>query len=98
MDNFYKYDPNINTVARESPKFSFPQGKRYDKQNMQANTYSQYFYQSINKKKEGYSYSMGTAKRFAELKKESGIFKDRETDYSTIGQLPSYLKKNLKKK
>lgn len=31
MDNFYKYDPNLNTVARESPKFSFPQGRRNDK-------------------------------------------------------------------
>lgn len=31
MDNFYKYDPNLNIVARESPKFSFPQGRRNDK-------------------------------------------------------------------
>lgn len=31
MDNFYKYDPKINTIARESPKFSFPQGRRNDK-------------------------------------------------------------------
>jgi hypothetical protein len=31
MDNFYKYDPNLSTVARESPKFSFPQGRRNNK-------------------------------------------------------------------
>ena len=29
-DNFNKYDPNLNSVARESPKFSIPQSRRYD--------------------------------------------------------------------
>lgn len=28
MDNFYKYDPKLSAAARESPKFSFPQGRR----------------------------------------------------------------------
>lgn len=41
---------------------------------------------------------MGTSKRFPELKKESGPFKERETDYSTIGMMPNYLKKTAKKK
>lgn len=29
-DNFNKYDPKVNSVARESPKFTFPQSRRYD--------------------------------------------------------------------
>jgi len=33
------------------------------------------FYQTIDSKAGGYSYSMGTAKRFGELKKSSGPFK-----------------------
>lgn len=74
MDNFYKYDPNISTVARESPKFSFPQGRRNNKENTQP-IYSQCFYQSLEHKTTGYSYSMGTSKRFAEQKKEKGAFR-----------------------
>lgn len=27
-DNFYKYDPQNDSVARTSPKFSFPQSRR----------------------------------------------------------------------
>lgn len=38
MDNFYKYDSNIKSIARESPKFSFGQSKRYsDKENSELN-------------------------------------------------------------
>lgn len=40
---------------------------------------------------------MGTSKRFAEMKKETGPYRET-SDFSTIGQLPSYLKKGLKKK
>lgn len=61
MDNFYRYDPNINSIARQSPKFSFPQSKRNDKENYFQS--SQKFY-TIENKSMGHSYSMGTAKRF----------------------------------
>lgn len=98
MDNFYKYDPKIDTVARESPKFSFPQSRRYrDKENKMSGSSAE-FYQTVESKASGYSYSMGTSKRFADLKKESGPYKEPQQDYSTIGQLPAYLKKSLKKK
>ena len=97
MDNFNRYDPNLNTVARESPKFSFPQSSKHSKENRFAST-SQEFYQNVESKSSGYHYSMGTSKRFAELKKETGPFQDRQTDFSTIGLLPSYLKKTGKKK
>lgn len=98
MDNFYKYDPKLSAAARESPKFSFPQGRR-DKQNgQQGNAYAQCFYQSLQKKAGGYSYSIGIAKRFGQLKKEGGPFRQSTYDMGTIGQMPSYLKKGLKKK
>ena len=97
MDNFNRYDPNLNTVARLSPKFSFPQGSKNGKENRFAAS-SQEFYQDVESKPSGYHYSMGTSKRFAELKKESGPFKDRQTNFSTIGVLPSYLKKTTIKK
>jgi hypothetical protein len=41
---------------------------------------------------------MGTSKRFADLKKDAGPFKSTPQNYSTIGNLPVYLKKNCKKK
>ena len=41
---------------------------------------------------------MGTAKRFGELKKEAGPFRDSENNMGTMGQMPSYLNKGLKKK
>ena len=68
MDNFNRYNPNLNTVARESPKFSFPQSSKHSKENRFAST-SQEFYQNVESKSSGYHYSMGTSKRFAELKK-----------------------------
>lgn len=64
---------------------------------MNGKAYSQCFYQSLDNKASGYHYSMGTSKRFAEIKKETGPFRET-SDFSTIGQLPSYLKKGLKKK
>ncbi len=42
-------------------------------------------------------YSMGTAKRFGDFKKDAGPFKDTSSDFSTIGNLPSYFKKAQKK-
>jgi hypothetical protein len=42
MDNFYKYDPNVSSVARLSPKFTFSQSKRLDgKENAQRSPYCQ---------------------------------------------------------
>jgi hypothetical protein len=42
MDNFYKYEPKIAAVARESPKFTFSQSKRLDgKENAQRSAYCQ---------------------------------------------------------
>jgi hypothetical protein len=52
----------------------------------------------MNMKASSSSYSMGTSKRFPDLKKDSGPFKTTANDYSTIGNLPSYLKKSSKKK
>jgi len=40
---------------------------------------------------------MGTSKRFADMKKENGAFRET-TDYSSTGLLPNYLKKGLQKK
>lgn len=75
-DNFYKYEPKLNAVARESPKFTFPQSRTYkSKQNVNSDSHSQIFYQTIDNKKSGYSYSMGTSKRFAENTKKSGPLK-----------------------
>jgi hypothetical protein len=41
---------------------------------------------------------MGTAKRFPELRKEPAFFKERHNDFSTMGQMPSYLKKSTKRR
>jgi hypothetical protein len=49
-------------------------------------------------KSESCSYSMGTSKRFSNVKKDAGPFKTPVRDYTTIGNMPSYLKKNSKKK
>lgn len=69
MDNFYKYDSNIKSIARESPKFSFGQSKRYsDKENSELN-FRQDFNHYQLPKSNGYSYTMGTSKRFADFKK-----------------------------
>ena len=43
-------------------------------------------------------FSMGTAKRFGVFKKDAGPFKETSSDFATIGNLPSYLKKAQKKK
>ncbi len=68
-DNFNKYDPKLSYVARESPKFTFPQGRRYNSKENDAS--EQMFYHTVDSKAGGYSYSMGTAKRFGELKKDA---------------------------
>jgi hypothetical protein len=98
MDNFYKYSPKASAVAREGPKFSFPQGRRQEEKDSGRSAYSQEFYQSIDMKSSSSSYSMGTSKRFPALRKESGPFKTTPSDYSTIGNLPTYLRKSSKKK
>jgi hypothetical protein len=43
-------------------------------------------------------FSMGTAKRFGDFKKDAGPFKETSSNFATIGNLPSYLKKAQKKK
>jgi len=98
MDNFYKYSPKASAVAREGPKFTFPQGRRGNDKDSGRSAYSQEFYQSMDLKSSSSSYSMGTSKRFPLLKKEGGPFKTLPADYSTIGNMPSYLRKDPKKK
>lgn len=95
MENFYKYSPKA--AGRDGPKFSFPQGRRQEGKESGRSAYSQEFYQSIDMKSSSCSYSMGTSKRFPELRKESGPFKTLPVDHSTIGQLPSYLRNSKKK-
>ena len=40
---------------------------------------------------------MGTAKRFGDFKKDAGPFKETSSNFATIGNLPSYLKKAQKR-
>jgi hypothetical protein len=98
MDNFYKYSPKANAVGREGPKFSFPQGRRGGEKESGRSAYSQEFYQPMDMKSSSAGFSMGTSKRFPVLRKESGPFKTVPTDYATIGQLPTYLRRDSKKK
>ena len=91
-DNFYKYTPQTETVVRGSPKFSFPMGRR-SMENVGGEGMNHNFHQSLELKRSGYSYSMGTAKRFAPSKKETGPYKDSQGMSSTIGYMPNYLKK-----
>lgn len=98
MDNFYKYTPKPSAVGREGPKFSFPQGRRAGEKDSGRSAYSQEFYQSMDMKSSSCSYSMGTSKRFPTLKKESGPFKTLPAEYSTIGSMPNYLKRESRKK
>jgi hypothetical protein len=98
MDNFYKYSPKANAVSREGPKFSFPQGRRGGEKESGRSAYSQEFYQPMDMKSSSSGYSMGTSKRFPVLRKEGGPFKTVPTDYATIGQLPTYLRRDSKKK
>lgn len=98
MDNFYKYSPKVSAVARVGPKFSFPQGRRQEEKDSGRSAYSQEFYQSIDMKSSSCSYSMGTSKRFPALKKEAGPFKTAPSDNSTIGNLPTYLRKQQSSK
>jgi len=51
MENFYKYDPKLEAVARESPKFSFPQGRKaIGKENEPLSPRSHEFTMSISPK------------------------------------------------
>lgn len=52
----------------------------------------------MNMKATSGGFSMGTAKRFGDFKKDAGPFKETSSDFATIGNLPSYLKKAQKKK
>lgn len=98
MDNFYKYSPKAWAVGREGPKFSFPQGRRSNDKDSARSAYSQEFHQTMGMKSSSCSYSMGTSKRFPVLKREGGPFKTLPADYSTIGNMPGYLRKDSKKK
>jgi hypothetical protein len=85
-------------VGRIGPKFSFPQGRRGGEKESGRSAYSQEFYQSMDMKSSSCGYSMGTSKRFPALKKEAGPFKTVPAESSSIGSMPSYLRRESRKK
>ena len=92
-DCFGKYDPKMIASARSGGKYSFgSEAKPWNKATKDETLGpAQYEYRE---KKALESYSMGTSQRFKELKKERDYMSnDKAVLNSTIGYLPSYLKK-----
>lgn len=97
-DCFGKYDPKVIVSARTGGKYTFgSDAKPWNKATKDETIGPAYYEQREKRTIE--SYSMGTSQRFKELKKERDyVSHEKVIMNSTIGYLPSYLKKGKQQK
>ncbi len=97
-DCFGKYDPKMTASARSGGKYSFGSDAKPWNKTTKDETLGPAHY-GYREKMSVQSYSMGTSQRFKELKKERDYMSnDKAAMNSTIGYLPSYLKKKAVQK